>query len=371
MKYSNLLLKKVIPIFIALYGVFYISDNVLKKLIDYLRSENLENLSYSIQRPKYFRNDLGFSSIAYYLEENDYYLYEQNFIEPDEVLKIRKKFPELERFYEKNKFSDIFEMTSFLLSKAEYDAEEKILNYIVSDYELFTSNFIDFERYIRNFYLRPAWNLIRVHQFSRAKWFINKAFDRILLDDTDPLRRLHTVDECMILKCILENQEYFDTHFKDGEQILDIFEYNNGYKIISKRNIDKIEITEKSKFYPISLYLKGVSLLKENKIEDAFTVFKKVNSVNKNNKFLKQLNMHLLARCLFWDCHNGKLKNKNIRIKQLTLILNKTKNSNLSTDIKHYIDFLKNPPKAYFNDTDNSIKDNSRDITKTIDKIKF
>lgn len=318
----------------------------------YLRHENLKHREYDLyglSNLRYIDTDLAFEPVFYFLERNDYFIESNDRMESDAVLEIRKKFPNLKQYIENKKFYNLYSMMGYLLSKGQYKYEKEIFQYLLRDYKGFTFKY-DYKSliyYLDEFYLDPANELIKNKEFFRAKWLINEAVKRLSLIDTKPLDQtpfpfIDYQNKLLLLRTLLDNPEENIRDLKSSIQIYSVLK--SYYEPINYEVLDTINISVNSEFYPVYMYLKGVRELSKNKnINKAFNIFKSVNDLNGSNDFLRQLNFHLLARCVFWNCDINNYANKEKSIDQLLKIKKSLESLNLQSDIDYYINYLNNP----------------------------
>jgi len=337
--------------------IFYFTST---KLLKYLRAQNLKHLEYDIEGVKRNFTDYAFSPIRNHLIYNDYHLETENRKETQAVMEVREKFPELNQYIGNKKFYNYWRVMAYFQSEGKYNIEKKLLIHLLTDspYFDFEDDYENFCDYIYEYYLYPSQRLIDNHQYSRAKWMINKALQRSLIVDTQPVKVIEEwrdyINKVILQRCLINNPEDAVLETKNFRAIYDILTWGR----ISRKELNEIRISETSEYYPFWLYLNGTILLQEKKVAEAFNIFKEVSKKNKSNTYLNDLNLHLLARCIFWSCHNNNLNNRTKHISQLNKIKRKISVDNLKSDIDHYISFLENPPTEYYEKEDFNEKNN-------------
>jgi len=298
--------------------------------------------------------DFAFTPIRRNLISNSYYIEREESYESDEVSELKNNFSEVRKLTKGKNFYNKWQLLGFIQSKGKYKIEEEVLEYILKESPSFdiSSDYRRFKNYVFGYFINPSIFLTENHQYSRAKWMLNEGIKRLLIIDTPPLNNTSydyrsDLNLTIVLRCLIENPHEANLETSHFNQIFKIVtNAENFTEIYSK--INNVTITKESNLYPYILYLNGTKQLKERKIKEAFKLFKEVNKLNKTNQYLKQLNFHLMARCIFWSCHDKNLKGKQKAISQLKKIKTRISILNLQNDIDYYIDYLLNPPDDHF-----------------------
>jgi hypothetical protein len=332
-------------------------------LMKHLRHENVKHREYGLyglSNLRYVDSDAAFEPIYYHLERNDYFIESEKRMESIAILEVRKMFPHLKQYMEKKRFNNLYSLMGYLLSKGQYKYEKELFRYLLTDYKDFTFKYDHKSMiyYLNRYYLRPAKELIDKKKFFRAKWMITEALSRLNLVDTKPLDQtpftfIDYQNRLLLLRAFLDNPEENIRDLHNSNQIYSIINHN--YKLINHEVLDTVSINKTSDFKAFYIYLKGVEELSRKKnAVTAFDMFKKVDKQNESNDFLRQLNLHLFARCIFWNCDYNNYENKEKSIAQLYKIKMSLTSSNLQSDIDYYIKYLNNPqPKGKINITNN------------------
>ncbi len=347
----KILNKNILSISICVISIIVITI-LFSNFMKYLRHENVKHREYDLyglSKLRYIDTDFVFEPVYYFLEWNDYFVESRDRMESDAVLEVRKKFPHLKQYIENKRFYNLYSLMGYLLSKGQYKYEKDLFTYLLTDYTDFNFKY-DHKSiiyYLNRYYLLPAKELIDKKDFFRAKWLINEAINRLNLVDTKPLDQtpytyIDYQNRLLLLRVFLDNPEENIRDLHSSNQIYSILKHD--YKLINYEVLDTVSLDENSDFKAFSFYLKGVEELSRKKnATTAFDIFKKVDKLNESNDFLRQLNLHLLARCIFWNCDYNNYKNKERSIAQLYKIKKSLISSNLQSDIDHYIKYLNNP----------------------------
>jgi hypothetical protein len=359
--------------------MIFIIHKDLKKLSHRMVAQNFRNRNYDlydlrnfkrersyhfiINPPKYITGDSFFSNDYYsqIFENLSYhYCYTDLIKQGDEspaLSDVRVKFIDLKPIIENKSFYSVFNLLVYLNSISKSDVEQKILRYLLKDspYFDFDTENIYFTNYILNYYINPTFIFIRNKQYYKAKWMIQEAVNRLFIVDTDPLNKppakyIDFLNKVLLMRTILDDP---------SEIMLDVKNFELIYAIINESNYDifydtksptlyndeftELKIDKASKFYPIYLYMNGLQMIKKRDYQQAFSLFKEVYNSNSGNAFLNQLDLNLLARCLFWNSNKSQFKNKKLIIIQLKKIKDKLTIPNFITDIDFYINYIISP----------------------------
>ncbi|NBA88427.1 hypothetical protein GVN16_21820 [Emticicia sp. CRIBPO] len=278
------------------------------------------------------------------------------------------KFPKIVSVLRGRQFESLYDLLIYLRINGRYKDEVEVLKYYLRE---LMGNSVDERKaylsYVEDTYIKPSEEAIKDMQFGRGQWMMREGLLRLMLLDTNPLNSedkdinyrinriyLASIASSDIVDLLADGESFenlvpLDFNEKSSKNLAEA-EYltsnEKRYDSSSKVSIDfnQRAFSDTTSFKALKYYWNGLRYFWDQDYSKALSHFITASFFTKDKLFF-DLILNMKIRCLFWNCIQNNLKNKNAVISEIILQKEKLHYPNFKTDFQYYISYLENPVK--------------------------